>query len=222
MLDSKEFSPYAYFTRVMNYWWLVAVATILGGVIGFIFYQVRPPIYEATATYIVTIDLDRFPIKDTREDMLQYNEDMALNSTKAVLLSTEVRDSVIAQANEIGISLSPYDLLNNYTIERKHDIWELRFRSQSASRAQAVVNIWSQVGYEAMQSWQKAGKTPVYVIFQPPTEALLPQQPVLYDRNRVMLAGATIGFIAGIFSTHLIGKSFKQAYHKTQVNTVNQ
>jgi hypothetical protein len=57
-----------------------------------------------------------------------------------------------------------------------------------------------------MLSWQASGKAPDYVVFQPPTQALLPQQPVLYGRNNLVLAGALIGFIAGIIISILISR----------------
>ena len=213
-MSSDEFSPYAYFKQVLNAWWLVALGTILGGFCAFIFYQFHPPVYEATATYIVTIDLDRFPIRDVQEDMLQYNEDMALNATKAVLLSEEVQAELITSLKDQGVSLTPYDLLENYTIERKHDIWELRFRSENPSESQAVVNTWANIGYQAMLSWQASGKVSPYVIFQPPTAALLPQEPVVYDRNRVMFAGATIGFIIAILATGRMSRAPKTHQQK--------
>ncbi len=125
-MTSNEFSPYVQFNRVMNLWWLIAVATILGGAFGYLFYQLHPPVYEATATYIVTIDLNRFPIQGMREDLIQYNEDLALNTTQDALFSLPVRDNVITQAKSLGLSLSPFDLLKDSTIERKQDVWELR------------------------------------------------------------------------------------------------
>jgi uncharacterized protein involved in exopolysaccharide biosynthesis len=210
-MNSHEFSPYAYFNHLIDLWWLVALATLLGGLFGYIFYQFHPPVYEATATYIVTIDLNRFPIHDVQQDMLQYNEDMALNTTKAILLSPEVRDELINQLDKQGILLTPEELLKNYTIERKHDIWELRYRSENPSVAQTVVNEWADIGYQAMLASQKAGKTPDYVIFQSPSQALTPKEPVVYDPNRLILAGSMIGFILGIFSASLISRPFKKA-----------
>ena len=47
------------------------------------------------------------------------------------------------------------------------------------------------------------------MIFQPPTTDLLPQEPVVYDRNKVVLAGALVGFIAGIIVANLISRSPK-------------
>lgn len=214
-MTSNEFSPYKYFIHVLNLWWLVLLATILGGTLGFIFYQLHSPVYEATATYFVTIDLTRFPIQGVREDLIQYNEDMALNTTEGALLSTEVLNNVIMQAKTLGKSLTTKDLIQNSTIERKHDIWELRYRSQDPLDAQAIVNTWAQIGYQAMLSWQASGTAPDYVIFQPPTQALIPQQPVLYGRSNLMLAGALIGFIAGIIISTRLSRSPKK-FHQDQ------
>jgi uncharacterized protein involved in exopolysaccharide biosynthesis len=206
----SEFSPQEYFSRVISLWWIVLLTTFLGGVLGFVFFHLHPPVYEATATYIITLDLYRFPTLGVREDLIQYNEDMALNTTGGVLTSMDVLNNVTIQARNFGQSLTVNDLLNNSTIERKHDIWELRYRSQDPSVAQSIVNTWAKLGYQAMLSWQASGKTPDYVIFQPPTLAVIPQKPVLYGRNNLMLAGILIGFIAGIIiSTILNPKSRK-------------
>jgi len=209
-MTSNEFSPYKYFIRVLNLWWLVLLATILGGTLGFVSFYFHQPVYEATATYFVTIDLTRFPLQGVKEDLIQYNEDMALGTTEGALLSPEVINNVIIQAKTFGKSLTAMDLLQNSTIERKHDIWELRYRSEEPLEAQTIVNSWAQIGYQAMLSWQASGKAPDYVIFQPPSQALTPQQPVLYGRNNLVLAGALIGFITGIIiSTRLSHASKK-------------
>ena len=112
-MNSSEFSPSEYFSRVMAYWWVVLLATILGGAFGFIFYHLHPPVYEATATYFVTLDLNRFPTLGVREDLIQYNEDMALNTTEGALLSTDVLNSMVTQAQGLGQSLTVRDLLDN-------------------------------------------------------------------------------------------------------------
>ncbi len=194
----------------MAYWWVVLLATVLGGAFGFIFYQLHPPVYEATARYFVTLDLNRFSALGVREDLIQYNEDMALNTTEGALLSTEVLNDVVAQSQDLGQPLTARDLIDNYTIERKHDIWELRFRSQDPAWAQAIVNAWAQSGYQAMLSWQASGKAPDYVIFQTPTLALLPDKPVLYGRNNLVLAGALIGFISGVVISILLSHTTKR------------
>jgi uncharacterized protein involved in exopolysaccharide biosynthesis len=202
-MNSSEFSVYDHFNRTLSRWWLVALLAIIGGVFGLVFYQLHPALYEATATYLVTIDLDRFPLQGMQEDLIQYNEDLAVNTTQSVLLSNEVLDGVIRQAKTAGISITSRDLLNNYTIERKQETWELRYRSENPQQAQTIVNIWAGVGYQAMLAWQTAGTAPNYVVFHTPTTAELPQQAVFYDRNKVILAGILIGFIAGMLISNL-------------------
>jgi uncharacterized protein involved in exopolysaccharide biosynthesis len=210
-MPSSEFSPLDYLHRIVNLWWLVFIFMVVGGTLGFIFFHLHHPLYEATATYFVTIDLTRFPIHDVREDLFQYNEDMAVNTTEGALLSIQVLDEVISQSKQEGISITRKDLLDNVTIERKHDIWELRYRSQIPADAQAIVNLWAQIGYQAMLSWQASGLAPEYVIFQPPSPALLPQQPALYGRNNLILAGALIGLILSIIFSTSISRTSKNS-----------
>jgi hypothetical protein len=62
-----------------------------------------------------------------------------------------------------------------------------------------------------MLSWQASGKAPTYVIFQSPSQALIPQQPVLYGRNNLILAGTLIGFIAGIITSTLLSRAPKKS-----------
>ena len=209
-MNENEFSPLDRFNYLVKLWWVIALATLIGGALGFIFTHIHHPIYEATATFFVTIDTDLFPFHDVREDLIQYNEDMALGTTEGALRSVEVRDALISQLQTLGISLNAYDLLQNSTIERRHDIWELRYRSEDPLTAQIVVNTWAKIGYQAMLSWQSTGKAPAYVIFQPPTESLIPQDPVYYQRNNLMLAGGLIGFTVGIIlSSTIIQKAYQ-------------
>jgi uncharacterized protein involved in exopolysaccharide biosynthesis len=198
-MTSDEFSPYQYINHTLKLWWLVLLVTIAGGGVGFAFFHLHAPVYEATATFFVTIDLPHFPIQSSTDgDLIQYNEDMAVNTTQGALVSGQVLTDLISQLKSSGITLTNQELMNSYTIERKHDVWELRYRSQVPSEAQTIVNTWAQIGYQAMLSWQASGLSPKYVIFQPPARALLPTQPVLYGRNNLILAGTLIGFIIGI------------------------
>lgn len=205
-MDSSEFSAFLFINRTLKLWWLVFLAALVGGALGFVFFYLHPPVYEATATYFVTLDLDRFPMQGLKPELIQYNEDMAVNTTEGALISDKVIKEVLSQVQSAGISLSYADLIQNYTIERKHDLWELRYRSHTPPEAQMVVNTWAQIGYQEMLVWQASGLAPAYVIFQPPSQALIPTQPVLYGRNNLMLAGALIGFIVGIILSYRFGR----------------
>lgn len=206
-MSSDEFSLHASFTRTVKLWWFIALATFMGGTLGYFFYHLNHPIYEATATFFVTLDQENVPIQGMREDLVQYNEDLALSTTEGALLSTATRNDLLEELKNRDILIEPHDLLENHTIERKHETWELRYRHTDPQVAMTVVNTWAEIGYQEMLSWQASGKSPRFVIFQPPVEALLPQQPVLYDRNRVMLAGAAIGFIVAVLAVGVIDRN---------------
>ncbi len=156
---SDEFSPYEYFNKVIDLWWLGCTCHFPWGRVWVYFHRLQPPEYEATATYIVTIDLNRFPFQDVREDFIQYNEDMAVNITQDALLSREVQDMVIGKMKEMGITISPNDLIDNSSIERKQELWELRYRSKDPQQAQEIVDTWAKLGYDAMLSWQESRKS---------------------------------------------------------------
>ncbi len=209
-MTTNELSPYRYFSRILDLWWIVFLAMLVGGALGFAFFYIHPPLYEATSTYYVSIDLAKLPIKDLQEDLIIYNEDMAVNITQEILLSNEVVKDVLSQVNNGGITLTSQDLFQNYTIERKHDTWELRFRSQVPANAQAVVNTWAEIGYQAMLSWKASGKTAPYVLFQPPTQAQIPTEPVVYGRNNLMLAGALVGLIIGILISNRLSHAVEK------------
>jgi hypothetical protein len=197
----EEFTPLDEFSRLFRFWWLIAFSVVVGGLVAFGFHRANPPLYEATATIMATIDLEIFPFKNVREDLIQYNEDMALGAIEGALRSTEVTQALFTAAQAQAISLDAVVLTRSGTIERKHAIWEVRFRSPDPTSAQTVANLWMQIGYEAMQSWQSDGRIAPFIILEPPTPAALPIEPVAYQLNNVLLAGSMSGLVVGILIT---------------------
>jgi hypothetical protein len=203
MDDGKmsEFSPIEYFSRLMKTWWLIVVAAFLGGFLGYLFHRARPPIYEATASYYVTIDSTKMPELPSLQ--YQYDEDLALAMTQAALMDQGVQSRVIEKAGAQNISIDLVNLQENSGIERKHAFWYLHYRHSDPALAQIVVNLWAEEGYKLMRAWQESKTLLDYVIFAPPRLATLPRRPSLYHQNQVVLAGALIGLLAGIFACEI-------------------
>jgi uncharacterized protein involved in exopolysaccharide biosynthesis len=200
----KEFTPLDEFSHLFRYWWLLAVCMLLGGLAAFLFHKANPPLYEATAIITAIIDMETFPFKDVREDLIQYNEDMALGTVEGALRSAEVIQALVSDAQAQGIPLDANILAKASTIERKHAIWEVRYRSSDPVMAQTVANRWMEIGYEAMQTWQSDGRMPAFVILETPTPAYLPTEPIAYQLNSLLLAGIAAGLIVGVLVTILI------------------
>ncbi|RPI27979.1 MAG: hypothetical protein EHM70_17220 [Chloroflexota bacterium] len=192
----SEFILLEQFNRIIKAWWLIVVAAILGGAAGYVFHRSHPPVYEATATFFVSIDASQ--TQELPKDLYQYDEDIALAVTQAVILSPSVLENVTLAAHEQGIQVDPNGLFNNSAVERKHAFWELRYRDPDPSRAQTIANLWAEIAYQQMVAWKESGQIVNYVIFNPPIPAVTPEQPVLYGRNQLMLAGCLSGLVAGI------------------------
>jgi capsular polysaccharide biosynthesis protein len=199
----EEFVPVDYFVRLMKNWWLIAVTTIIGGVVGFLFHLARPPIYEATVTFFVNIDYAQIADLELEE----YDKDLALSVTREVMVSSEVLDGVIDRINELGLGIEPPDFLKSLSFERKHAFWELRFRHTDPRTAQTVVNIWADLGYETMRNWQENGKVASYITFNSPNFAVEPDRPVIFARRQLLLAGGVLGLVGGIFLSELLSRS---------------
>ncbi len=208
----EEFFPLDEFSRLFRYWWLIAICMLLGGVAAFSFHQANPPLYEATATIMATIDLQTFPLQDVREDLIQYNEDMALAAIGGVLKSPEVTQALFAAAQSREISLDAVTLAQASTIERKHAIWEVRYRSSNPVIAQTVVNLWMEIGYEAMQTWQSDGRIAPFIILEAPIAAYLPAAPIAYQLSNLLLAGSSAGIILGLMITFLVSRRKNRPY----------
>jgi capsular polysaccharide biosynthesis protein len=200
----KEFSPLDEFYRLFRTWWLIAICMLLGVLAAFVFHINNPPLYEATTTIMATIDLQTFPFHNVREDLIQYNEDMALGTVEGALRSPEVTQALFFAAQTQGVPLDSITLAQQSTIERKHAIWEVRYRDSDPITAQTVVNLWMEIGTQAMHTWQTDGRMPAFVILEDPTPAYLPAEPIAYQLSNLLLAGSAAGFILGVMITALV------------------
>ncbi len=196
----NELDPIQMFNRTLKLWWIPAIAVFLGGLLGYVFSSLHTPIYEATARFYVTLDVSKYGLREITD----AERDMALSSTTAVLISDGVINEVVKESQAANLNIDLATLINNdYTLERDNAFWYLRYRNKDPLTAQKFVNLWAQTGYQTMLEWQSKNVFVDYVKFNPPILAQLPQVPIDNKRNFLMLAGALLGFIAGIFISNL-------------------
>lgn len=190
-----EYSPLREFRHIARFWWLIAVCMLIGAAIGYGFHILHPPIYEATATFFVTVDPHAFEELGITTDQYQYNEDLALGTAEGALIAPETLNAVFVETQAQGFPIQTTDLLANGSIERKHTVWELHYRDADAARAQKITDIWAEKGYATMLEWHTTNSMAKYVTFEPPTPALLADHPVNDRQNYLILAGSMIGFV---------------------------
>jgi uncharacterized protein involved in exopolysaccharide biosynthesis len=202
-----EFYPLDAFRRLMRLWWLLALTGILGGIAGFAFHRLNPPMYESQAVYHASLDFTQANqfIKPNDLSLSQYDEDIALEAVHAALL--EVQPLVIAAVNKQDITLSRNQFISNATVEREHAFWKVRFRNSDPKTAQAVVSIWTDEATQAMRTYQQDGRMKNYVFFELVSSASMPAKPTYLLTNQVVLAGGLAGLVIGILLTSIPGKT---------------
>ena len=199
----NEWIPMNYFERTIRLWWVVALCAFLGGAAGYLLHLTRPPLYEATATFQVIIDFSKLG----EQPLTQYDEDLALSVVEKILFyNPTIHEKMQAEPDFQAAGLDYFEWARNIRLERQHAFWKLRFRHADPAVAQTLVNRWAELGYQEMLAWEDAGKVHNYLVFSPPTLADLPQEPVVYGRNQMVLAGCLIGFIIGILLATWLGR----------------
>ena len=192
------------YTKTIKLWWVILVATIVGGLAGFLFSRLNAPVYEATAIFPANVDISHLEAISNQADLFQYNEDAAMATVEAALLSPGVKQALLQKCEENGINIDANGLLQNTIIERKHAFWELRYRNTDPGVAEVVTNYWAELGYQQMLDWKQANKVPQYIEYFAPTLATLPSVPVYYGAYQIMIAGSILGVLVGFLLVNLL------------------
>lgn len=190
----EEFDLWGQFRNQFHYAWVIVLGLIIGGIFGYLVHQLESPIYEAVAVMSVNLDTTQ----TNGIELTEYDKDQLLGTTGTTLISGAVVKVTLDRLNETGIKLTSTDLYNACSIERRQNEWLLKCRSTDPQTAQTISNIWIQFAYEAMIAKQDQGLLVKYMIIMQPNSASLPISAIAYDRKKLMFAGMTLGFVAGI------------------------
>ncbi len=144
MLEQKSlnqgYSPLDTINQALHFWWFLFALAVTGGLVGFLFHQARPPVYESVGRLTGGIDYV------STGPLTQYDEDVALNTVGNILYSGVVFDRVVEKARLEGISLDRAGFMKMATMERKFTTWDLRVRSTDAHLAFRLANLWVEEG----------------------------------------------------------------------------
>jgi hypothetical protein len=195
----KELVPLDHFYLFIRYWWVVVVTTIIGGVAGFLFSRTHTPLYEASATFYVNVDLNK--VKEPPLPL--HDEDMALSMIQGALFHPQVVENLAQELKKSDPQMDTAKLLDNYTFERKNAFWELRYRDPDPRLAQEIVSLWAEKGYQEYLSQKDDGTIPSYVISTEPLISGTPEKPIIYPPNQLILAGSVLGFVVSLLIVEL-------------------
>jgi hypothetical protein len=142
----NDLDPRTIFTRLLRFWWVLSLAMILGGMTGWVFSRIHPPVYEATAYYQVNLDeqglIKRLGLPpQTDLDFLTVNP--YLTPVADQFYSPGIREQVIAALEGEDIHLAPADFnTRNFILDRRGLVWFITARDSDPDRAVKMADIW--------------------------------------------------------------------------------
>ena len=196
------FDPIKTYKHLLGRWWFIIITAFICGLLAYGLSFLMPEKYQAEAIFNASIDFTEVNFENLQNNngdpltFTQYDEDLALQVVQRMLLATKNDAFQYAQSLDPGLDIGTFN--NNYQIRRYHALWYLRYRHQDPQTAQAIVNFWAEEGWEALQSAQEEGSAEEFVILDLVSLAALPNTPIYQNRNNMILAGTTIGFLAGV------------------------
>ncbi len=125
-----------YIQMLRRWWWLIVLAAALGGAAGYLVSQRTPPVYEASATLIVTV---HGSVADPLQGLIPDQRDSLVKTFQELLLKRPVLDAVIA---DLGLSTDADALFKRLSITQVRDTQILKLTAQDASPdlAAAIAN----------------------------------------------------------------------------------
>lgn len=147
--DEDSYVPLTALYAVIRYWWVLFLLILAGGLAGFLFHSLRPPVYEAVARFPASIDFV------SAGPLTEREEDIALNAVGDLLYSKITLDKVAEKAAASGIQISALELKQSSVLERRINVWVLRVRGTDPQKAEQLARIWSEQGYADLQEGYK-------------------------------------------------------------------
>ena len=143
----EDISPRDSFVHVLRYWWVIALAMIIGGLIGWGIGRLATPVYEARAGYRVSLDEDAVLAelhKTSPQAELTYDVRAPyLAPVALVFFASEVRTAVQDQATAAGLDF-PKDgfRTGQLSLDQQGDEWTIVVRHSDPVSAAKLANLW--------------------------------------------------------------------------------
>ncbi len=131
--------------RSLRYWWLLALISLAGAAVGFLIFQLKPPLYESRAIISVGIDFTQTGY------LTDIEEDQMIGMVGDVISSPEVINSVetIARSeNLIGDDEAVRDYLQ---LERWGFRWATRAQHSDPQTTAKLSDLWAQIAMDTLE-----------------------------------------------------------------------
>lgn len=135
---TENFVPKDFFDKMLRYWFYLPIGMLLGGIVGLILNGFIPPVYEAKAKFVVTIDYTRTGY------LSDIQEDQAMRGIGSLINADFILQKTIDEAESVYADVSFSEMKKQSRLERGEFEWYIRIRDKDAQRAATLVNLWAE------------------------------------------------------------------------------
>ena len=140
----EEIVPRDTLQKILHLWWLPFIAMLIGGLCGYVFHLIQPPLYESQAVFTFSLDYGRLgKLSDVEEDQL-------MGAAGAVIDNTLMVNTLLTRALAQELVPQGFDFVHQISIERKSYRWVLRVRNPDAKNALRIASMWSELSQTAL------------------------------------------------------------------------
>ncbi len=141
----EYFVPKDYFVKMLRHWFYLPIGMLLGGILGLLLNGFVPPVYEAQAKFVVTIDYTRTGY------LSDIQEDQAMRGIGSLINSDFILQKTIDDAHSEYADASFSDIKKQSRLERGEFEWYIRIRDKDARKANTLVNLWAEKADEVLK-----------------------------------------------------------------------
>lgn len=145
---TDDFSPLDSFQHAARRWWLVVLITLCGGLLGWGFHRLRPPVYETKAVFTVGLDFSQFEAFTFDQD--RYQEDHMIGALEGLMFAPPVAQKLLASLESRGIPAAAVVGGKTIFVERQQSQIFLRVRNENPETAALIANLWAEEAYAAL------------------------------------------------------------------------
>jgi len=143
---NDDLVPSKVFSRLIHFWWALALFMIVGGLAGLVAARFHRPVFESQS--VITSIAD-YSVLGQVDD---WDNDQLYSAIGDVIGSTSVKNEVIAKVQAAKLPLSETETLASLTLDRQDNRWVMHVRLDDPRVAQQVNSYWAESAMQALEA----------------------------------------------------------------------
>ncbi len=144
----SDFDVVEGYQRLVSRWTWVVVAGMIGGLVGLAAWQVRRPVYEASAVIAIGIDRNRADLPE------EATVRQAFDRVRGLLLADDTLEGAVSlaaqRAGEADLPASVEALRDRIRLSERPDGWVLAVQGTNPKETEQVAQAWAEVSIDQL------------------------------------------------------------------------